>query len=344
MPTIPGIYPVPASWRPLRYTPSLAMSGRLLLFSDTPEIVHEYGVLYQETPIRPFRVFLHHVNSTAGPAGIYICIKNQRHAPAAITARATGAAWGASPMAAGQDALFMYLHNTRSETVTVPPGAWARWGVPDLLPGYTFSGMYDFDPAAPLAVYTALAPPGADPDPDTLPLLPRDADHERGTFNNATRSGQVAYQSSQGHMAFQLGNNPGRAGDPDHWQRPLPGEFELGWSTPDARTVQLLGNYGVNYMLEFNLINDRPDPWALSFVLEPRGGAFLGPLEFDGRPVVPPGVIRAPGWAWWCHGVTLAPAAQRTVRLRWVPPGGSFLPVRLHLLPEPVNTADAGDR
>lgn len=328
----PGIDRVPPGWQPLRLTPVLALSGRLLLFSDTPEYVNEYGVMYQETVTRPFRVFLHHVNNTGSPAAIYICSKNQRYARSAITSRATGAAWGADPMQMGLGAQVMYLQNTRSDTVVLTPGAWARWGIPDLAPGHTFSGIYDFDPATPLAIYTVLAPPGADPDPDTLPLLARARSHERGTFNHATRSATIPYRCGQGHAALRLGNNPAHARDPDLWARPLPGEFEPGWSTPDARPVELLGNYGVNYMLEFRLENDLTRSCPVNFVLEPLGGEFLGPAEFDGRTAVPPGVV-APGWAWWCHEVTLDAGEQRTVRLRWIPPGGSFLPVRLHLLP-----------
>lgn len=328
----PGIFPVPDGWRPSRLTPALAVGGRLLLFSDSPEDVPAPGILYQETVTGPFRVCLHHANATTAPAGLYICIKNQGQRPAAISARATGAAWGASPGAAGQAALLMYLQNSRADTVRLPPGSWTRWGVPALAPGQTLSGVYDFDPGGPLAVYTLLAPAGADPDPDSLPLLPPDADHGRGTFRHATRSAAVAYRCSQGHVAAQLGNNPEWGRDASPWRRPLPGEFEQGWSVSDARTAVLLGNYGVNYMLEFRLHNDLAGSSAVRFVLEPRGGEYQGPLEFDGRPLAAPGPV-APGMAWLCHGVGLAAGERRRVRLRWLPANGSFLPVRLHLLP-----------
>lgn len=317
---------------PALLQPPLTYGGRLLLCSGAPEFVPTYGVLYQDHVLRPFRVYWHHANGTGSPLALYACLKNPGRAPVAVTARAWGAAQGGDPAEVGAQAVYAHLQSPPGRRVVVPPGAWCRWGVARLAPGFACTGVYDFDPEGPLDVAVVAASPGADPDPDALPVLDAGGG-ERGTFNHGDRHGAVAYATSQGPAAVPLGNHPGgqRASDP--WRRPLAGELELGFSNVDGRVVELAGNRGVTYILDLQVHHPGPGPARVALGLQPGSGPFRGAVEVAGRALLCPGTVPGPGWAWWAWQVALQPGETRTVRVRWMAAGGCHLPVRLVLAP-----------
>lgn len=316
---------------PLLLRPALASGGRLLMVSDSPEDVPRHGVMYRDTASRPFRVFLHHLNATGRTAGIYIYLRNPAGQPVTVTARATGAGWGRSPAMVGCAAAGAYLANRAAAPVRLPPGSYTRWGLDRLAAGEVFSGTYDFDPEGPVQVHVALIPPGSQPNPQELPILPRDGVHVRGTWSHGGRRGGLAFRASLGFAGLQLGNAPAMTGGTP-WGTPLPGEYETGHSAPDYRAEELDGNYGVVYQLDLRLLNDTPAARTVDLVMQPRGGTFCSALELDHQVTRMDEMITTPQRSWWPGQFGLAAGAQRMVTMRWIPPGGSALPVRLHLL------------
>lgn len=318
---------------PLLIRPRLAARGRLLLFSDSPESVTEPGVLYRDQQVaRPARVFLHHYNQGKTPVAIYLCVKNQSREATAVIARSSGAAAGLYPAVAGQQAFAQYLRNPSSLRVDLPPGRWGRWGIQSLPPGQTFSGIYDLDPLGPVAVAVLAARPGTDPDPQTTPALPRDGRHQRGTWLFGDRAGQIHYRASQGVAATPLANDPGGGRADSPWQWPLPGEFQLGLDRLSWRVEYLMGNYGVLYRLQVLLENDRAQPATFRLGIQPRGGDWLGMVAVGNKALGPEGPIPARE-TWWFWQARLQPGAQQRLTMRWLPTGGSFLPVRLLCAP-----------
>lgn len=309
--------------------PGLRAGGRLLVFSDSPEEVRAHGAVYRETAARPFRIFLHHVNRTGATAGMYICVENLAPGPRAVTARATGAAWGTGYAMVGARAVRDYLKNPNSYRAPLPAGGWARWGVDRLTPGALFSGAYNFDPEGPVRITVALVASGHNPNPAGLPLLPADGVHARGTFSHSTRQALVEFRTSMGAAGLQLGNNP-RWERPAPWNQVLAGEFEPGLS-PDGQVAELLGNYGVIYRVAFRVVNDAAAPRTVEWAMRPMGGEFCGAADFSGNVVIMPRPLPGPEYEWVAWQAALAPGEERLVPLRWMPAGGSNLPVRIIL-------------
>ena len=305
-----------------------------LIFSDEPESPATSGVLYAATVnAGRYRVYVYHTNGAAsGTRKFSLVALAQGASDVTLTFGARGVAGPSTAyVATGRAAASAWLTSGTGSTLTVPAGqrVVVDQGLDGLRPGpgELVVAQLDFstDGALKLSVVTVDATTDAAQATATLPLLPNDGAHQRGTFPGAdlllvpdTADGMWP---ADGIRHLRLGS-----GDTD--------PALVGFDAVDGNTpVVLLGNYGVRYRVAV-----AGGPFL--FGLSPRGGAW------GGAALVPPGLdssagsLLLPG-----NGSSLASPTSMTVLGRWgvgtadtldlLSAGGSSLPVDLVSVPLP---------
>ena len=202
----------------------------------------------------------------------------------------------------------------------------------------------DFSASAPVRLWVLLSPAELDPFAylKIAPLLPKDEQRLRGTFqgmNRTIRAREGYDPGKDGTVYFPIGDNK-------------TDRFLTGIDATDGSLVTNVGNYGVLYRVEVPIEGRRP----LRAMLNPIGGVYAGVMriqtaEHDTARVVPTplrGIFFGDGVKnpVPMRGDTplLDPAAavadlgfyRRTSGLsfEFSPPGASNLPARLILTPE----------
>lgn len=114
----------------------------------------------------------------------------------------------------------------------------------------------------------------------TLPLLARDANHQRGTFPNCdklygTDTG-VQYDTLDDIVSYPIGGNT------------TDDSAASGTDETDGTPMTLLGNYGINYRM--HLLTKSGDGRSLGILVNPRGGAawVMPGITPGGKFLLPP--------------------------------------------------------
>ncbi|MBS2019435.1 MAG: hypothetical protein JST00_41620 [Deltaproteobacteria bacterium] len=300
-------------------TPSEAPT---MLFSDSPEMPSQDGILYADT-VKPgrYRFYLYHANGGAALRKFPIVVLNQGIDAAKITISRRGlGAPGTSYVAIGKSVLLDWMSDRAAVDVTVPPGQRVLLDPAlDALhaaQGELVHAIYDVtvDKALKISFVSVGASADAPAVTAGLPLLARDVDHQRGTFTNAdvlvaTAAVPGGAQKS-GVQRLRLGL--------DEVDETLEGN--------DATTgvkQRLLGNYGMVYHLALGL------PANASTAISPRGGAWGGAMRtlgVDGGAglVALPSGSTALGTT--TDAIVVGPSSL-SKEIRLVSAGGSNLPI-----------------
>jgi hypothetical protein len=237
-------------------------NARTLIFSDDPEDPTTDGVLYADTlrsGVR-YRLFVYHANGSEAPRKFSVVALNQGNAPARVRLTSE-ASMGPTKdyLSASKDLAEAYLQPLAiPRDVGVAPGA--RVVFDPVLDariakkGELVSAFYDLevDQAVKLSVVTVSPSADAASATASLPLLPYDGLHNRGTFPDA-----------------------------DYWLVPLDLDglrrLRLGAGTVDPNLIgtdatrgvpeRLLGNFGATYTVItppglYGVIVARGGPWA----------------------------------------------------------------------------------
>lgn len=251
-----------------------------LFFSDSPEMPATDGVLYADTlPAGRHRIYDYHANGDAGSARKFpVVVLNQNDAAATITILRRGlTAPGTDYLAVGKEVARLWLDPRAPTTVTVPAGKRVLLdpGLDALHAGTNalVNAIYDITIDAPLKVSVVSVRANVDAVAATagLSLLPRDRDHQRGTFPKADLL--LRGTPPVGVSRLRLGDG---SVDP----------ILVGRDATVGDEQRLKGNYGLLYRIAL-------DGGAAGITA--RGGAWEGAATFDGgKPVALPteGVVR----------------------------------------------------
>lgn len=239
----------------------------VLLLSDSPENVFDYGVLYQETVRRNGRILMYHVNKIAGTrgngAGVVMAVENPGTEPVTFNLEKTGI-FGPSmdPLEVGTKVLDTHFKkNSPYGTYVIEPGEkaivldsrtninWKTNHLISMLSQYTTTGEIK------ISIYS-VGPTTQIQHLDTLSYLPRDQ-HPRGSFGVSERIYKIDVPSGE-KTSITLG-----AGE---------SEWVVGKDGITGEIVVNRGNYGVEYKLDIT-----PEEDTLVF-LNPRGGPYRGVL------------------------------------------------------------------
>lgn len=306
-----------------RLTPVLGPPDQTpLYFSDSPERVSSPGILYADNFSGSVRLVAHHVNGLDRPARVYIWIRNLEDHPIDVISRRLGEASPAQFVGIlGQGTLLDYFADTSQPSLHLPSGeAAALYASPTLSPDQAMSLMSDLELTGQAQISTLLLEEGIEPTTEmvkSLPVLPTDGRHTRGTFPGCVR-----------HFQLDLKQNlPAKLVIGDAEDGALVGIDAL-TGTPST----LLGNYGVLY--DILLENSQ----GVVAALAARGGPYKGAisvthLQTERTHVLPlpaSGILGASNKPiLFMRAYTDPTNASQSHRILFVPATGSNLPVHL---------------
>lgn len=293
--------------------PAVSAANRTLLFSDSPEMVTQTGVLYRDEVNGAARVFFHHVNDSQRVRYLSVQVTNPGATDVTLWQERTGLGVSADYLAAGKQAQATYWPEDVAAT-TLAPGEkkWLYKPLP-LQPGQLATGMADWLTDGPVVVSVAMTDDRhgdrrrlSDLATTDLPL--------RGTYAAAELVVLPELNDAGRPESLLLAD-----GKQD--------KFIDGWDALAARAAADLGNYGVVYRV---WLPPAAEPYTVS--LNPRGGVFAGVVAAKRGGVkttypVPAGrVFFGEGTVHDVAPLLTMPAGQ-SGWLYFSPPGASNLPV-----------------
>jgi hypothetical protein len=309
--------------------------GRELLLSDSPEMVSQDGILYQDKVQGKVRLFFYHVNAADCAKKLDVTLENDGEETAHIIVSRYGLGGpGYEWMDTGKNALTAYLTGSPSYEIDIPPGE-SRPLLPSIretavLTNMLINGIFDFKADSPVTVRVMMMPIFEESAEfaKTAKVLPADEWHLRGTFAGADRQlipVKPYDPAHDGAVALTLADN---VVDP----------FLVGTDATDGSQVVNYGNYGVVYQIAFPSVKDG----HMAMYLAPLGGEYDGAIGINSPDVT------------WSPVATPDAAASRdfgrrkgkdvaflgsydggeSLSFTFSPPGASNLPVRIVVLPQ----------
>lgn len=309
---------------------SISFGGKLLL-SDSPEMVEEDGILYQDKVEGQTRLFFYHVNASKTAKTMEVMLENKGQEAAHVNVSNSslggpGYAW----FAVGKETQMKYLTGTPSYQITIPPGGVvplsAKISETAVLPNMLIHGIYDFTVDHPIQIKVMMLSILEDnvKFSKTAQVLPADQWHLRGTFEGANRKltsaepyDPVLYKA----VGITLADNEI---DP----------YLQGIDATDGSKVVNYGNYGVVYDIAPPGRNGR----RISYYLVPMGGCYAGGLgihhpEVDWSPMpTPRGKVYFEDNKWKEFSFLGTYDKSESLSFTFSPPGASNLPVKLVII------------
>ncbi|MCC5467592.1 copper amine oxidase [Pelosinus baikalensis] len=311
--------------------------GGKLVLSDSPEMVSNDGIMYQDTVSGDIRLFFHHVNATEVPKKIVVLLENYGKDTAHITVVQHGLGGPSLDyLQVGKEVQQEYLEGGNLYLIEVPCKE-SRSLISSLdhsivEPNMLVNGMYDLKIDHPVIVRVMMMPLDADiaEFAAKAKVLPADpGEHRlRGTFEGKDRLivGKHTYDGMKsGSVAVTLADN--------HLD-----QYVRGIDATDGTPTLNYGNYGIVYKIY--LPSTSGD--EISYYLNPRGGEYAGWLGLEYRhqdvhTIPTPADIMSFGSNKISESAYLGTyESGKSLWMTFSPPGASNLPIKLILEPEKV--------
>ncbi|MFD2670996.1 stalk domain-containing protein [Marinicrinis sediminis] len=299
----------------MNYSSNL-VTDRPILFSDSPETITDYGILYHDGVSGKARLYANHVNGMDQVLQLMIIVENTSDKSVKVKVTNKGEAYpSVYAQLFGQHAALDFMLNKHRETeMSLEPG---EKGIlvkmPKVYPAQGTNMMYDIETDGSAEVYFAAMEWGdSASNLDTYPPLPY-VNHIRGTF--VASSKQLRYDGAGLTEPAKLSIGDGKL-DP----------FTPGFDPMRGIATSLTGNYGVTY----ELVIERPEKMAV--LLVPRGGNYKGPVAINGVPQMVPksGILNVNDGA---QLIARTKGTEKELKLELIPAAGSSLPVNLLFFP-----------
>ena len=243
----------------------------LLMMSNSPEVVSQKGLLYEDTLIGKGRVMFHHINNfddvdnQLDKKRLVVVAKNNTDAPVSGTiSKLTTRGPSNDVLFVGQQLLLNYLDNTAVQPLNLAPGALQiiydsqsrNW-----FKGQAISGMFDLELNGPVTFSVALL--GQNDTVENISLMPRpDRDvHPRGTFGILDKNILVDLSDEEENTKLVIGK------DATEWVQ--------GYDALLGTEAANRGNFGVNYHVTVTAKEDT------AVILNPRGNMFKGAIKWE---------------------------------------------------------------
>jgi hypothetical protein len=307
--------------------------GGDLLLSDSPEMVTNDGILYQDNVKGNIRLFFYHVNAMEASRKIDVTLENKSKETAHITvSRYSLGGPGYDWMEVGKEALTSYLAGSRGYQIEIPPGGImplsADISKTAVLPNRLINGIYDFTTDQTLTVTVMMMPLLADSEKfyKSAKILSADNFHLRGTFAGANRqiSSVHPYDPNQnGAVALTLADNKFDT-------------YLAGIDATDGTKVVNYGNYGVVYQI---LLPSKGEG-KTTYYLAPMGGYYAGAIGITNPHVAWSPLATPMGRLYFGTDLTKDFAYLGTydsgepLSFTFSPPGASNLPVKIVFVPQ----------
>lgn len=308
-------------------------TGPTLIFSDSPEMVPNTGIMYQDTVSGAVRLFFHHVNDTPTPKRIAIILENPKLAKLTLKINKQALSKpNLDYLAAGKEVQEKYFSKHQELSLTLNP--LQKY---ELLShnqnGIVFQsqelvhGMYELQTDGPITVKVICLPlyDQASIYADIAKILPPDDQFLRGTFPLADR--QVTLEKpynpkKDGVIAVILADNKQDA-------------FARGFDPTINKPAINYGNYGVIYNLNYRS-EIAEIPFAIR--LNSYGGSLSGHVVLENNASITDVAIPQVGFEFgktWYETIPLASYKNNNSgKIIFSPPGAGNLPVRFFFYPE----------
>ncbi|WP_027719351.1 copper amine oxidase N-terminal domain-containing protein [Desulfovirgula thermocuniculi] len=298
------------------YRPAKNRSGPRLLFSNSPEYVDKPGILYRDKAGGKVRLYFWHAVTSPLPLKLCLLAVNKGQELAVLFALRGGFAGPSKDAhAVAKEALRSFYRSPQQEKHCIRPGEALvlHETAPAAGGGQILHGILDVESEAELEfIFAAL--PAHMPAREgwrQLPHLPPDGIHARGTFPYATLEMEIR------GVGREAGALPLADGKED--------EFATGRDNLTGATVVNVGNYGILYNISLEAVQDT------RVLLVATSGWFGGTISVEEKIIDVPatGHVKLPGEAIFVETLRRG----RWYRLSFMPPGGSYLPVKLLFVP-----------
>ncbi len=309
--------------------------GGKLLLSDSPEMVFDNGIMYQDTVCDDIRLFFHHVNATKEAKKIVVLVENAGSETAHITVTQHGLGGPSLDyLQVGKKVQQEYLEGGNLYLLEVPgKGAKSLISLLDhtvVEPDMLVNGMYDLKIDRPVTIKVMMMPIEANivEFAANAKILPPDVGQYRlrGTFEGKDRLivGKQAYNSKKdGAVALTLADNK-------------IDQYVTGIDATDGTPTLNYGNYGIVYKIYLPSMSGS----NMSYYLNPRGGEYAGWLGLEYRHQ-DDHTIPTPADAMSFGSKKISESAYlgtyesgKAVWMTFSPPGASNLPIKLIVTPE----------
>ncbi|MFN3650950.1 MAG: hypothetical protein ACK47B_15350 [Armatimonadota bacterium] len=284
----------------------------LLLYSNDPESVREYGTLFEGLiePNGPGRLLFHHQNRMGRPFHFQVHVINPSDEPVDVQIIEGVSGPFIDTIQVGHRAGERYLANAKRDLgyVTRVPARGSRSlfaaKVEKLL---TVSGIYGIRivRGGPLVVQVSVSADAS------RPAL-------RGDLVAAARNEPHSYPSPDKYLEhkYEVGSK--------YWTFIPMGREPITGKSPRRK---LLGNYGVVYDITLNLSNPTDQMGTVKVLLSAQAGWTRGVFMIDGKLVEAPQI--APPAESELISIQLPPGARKKINIQGIPVSGSAYPVSL---------------
>ena len=318
---------------------NLTLGAGNLIYSDDPETVSGYGILYGDVvSAGATRLYMYHVNGNAASAKVTAVVENIGASTANVTfTRKSLPTPSGNYLLAGKQGVQLFYENTNLPApLVIAPGARAVLDPAldslSVAKNQLVNATYEVVSDQSLRFTTLLLPSAA----NTLgvfaaqTVLPGDGFNRQGTFLLFSKENVAPYvwTSANGMRLFKIGN-PNVAYDPNIW----------GTDAERSVAAELRGSYAVTYKIRVNVSSSNGKRLAL--LLNPRGGSYAGYIRTslpDGGPSTgqflpsPTLNMSDSANAIVCAKMPLS-ATPQTLLIELIPAGASNLPFELILTP-----------
>jgi hypothetical protein len=316
------------------WSTTVSSYGGKLLLSDSPEMVPDNGITYQDTVSGDIRLFFHHVNATKETKKIVVLLENAGDETAHITVTQHGLGGPSEDyLQVGKKVQQEYLEGGNLYLIEVPSkesrSLISCLDTSIVEPNMLVNGMFDLKIDHSITVKVMMMPLDANiaEFAAKAKILPADDGKYRlrGTFEGKDRLivGSQSYNSKKdGAVALTLADNKI---DP----------YVTGIDATDGTPTLNYGNYGIVYKVY--LPSSSGD--KISYYLNPRGGEYAGwlGLEYRHQDVH---TIPTPADSMSFGSKKISESAYlgtyeggKAVWMTFSPPGASNLPIKLIIEP-----------
>jgi PKD repeat protein len=263
---------------PLNF-PEIEVSGRqeedvTLLRSNSPEVIKQPGILYQDKAEGMVRLLYHHKNGCPEKISVYALVYNENAWPVKLRILKKGYGGpSVGDLGVGGRGVARYLNSATEDWLEIAPGQILALNDTQgtiMLPEQSIIGLIDLETKEPLTFIFAAAivsrkeielvgAYGNTPLHLLLPALERDV-HGRGTFSKANRQLTVVFSGNKSKKLVIAD------GEKDKY---LVGVDALNYNLAETNK----GNYGVVYKIRVRANS------AVGVFLNPRGGIFSGAVK-----------------------------------------------------------------
>ena len=298
-------------------------SGPTLLFSDSPEMVYQNGILYQDKIQGRVRLFFHHVNAVERNKKLAVVLRNEKMRPLHYKILRQGMAGKTyNYLWDGKESQKRYFAEANPK---VKEGKLGFYQSQELLSGkgvilpnnqlYTGTMDLEVDRPALLSVFMCEANANLELFYENAQVQPMDEHPLRGTFPQSDWEYTIT-KPITGQKPVKLKLASAEEG------------YIKGVDATTGLPAENYGNYGVVYKVNFTVESRRP----VSFIVNPTGGYFAGygVLEHKGKRqlmAIPDFDLSLGGRVE--EAVELCRLKSGQYSFIWSPPGASNLPIEL---------------